>query len=84
MGQRHFKQIKKYVVLQYLDGPDRGACFWTTARPSGADNTYGYETDESDARLVLTYREVAFTDDSQEAIDLCARRGRPLLQEEAS
>jgi hypothetical protein len=80
MGQRQFKQIKKYVVLQYLDGAERGTCFWTTAEMSGGDNTQAYNHES----VVQGLPSSQYRDDSQEAIDLCARRGRPLLQEEAS
>jgi hypothetical protein len=73
VGQRHLKEIKKFVVLRHLDGPNKGACFWTTAEQGGGDNTRGSPT--------RWYEEVLFTNSEQEAIDTCARRGRPLHAE---
>lgn len=49
---------KKYVVLEHLTMPDRGFRFWTT---NSGNNAYSNKGE-------LWYKEVLFTDDSEEAM----------------
>lgn len=49
---------KKFVVLEHLTLPDRGFRFWTT---NGEDNTKSINGS-------AVYKEILFTDSSEEAI----------------
>ncbi len=49
---------KKYVVLEHLCLPNRGFRFWTT---NSDNNTHSFEGE-------LWYKEILFTDSSEEAI----------------
>lgn len=55
------KHSEKYVVLEHLTLPDRGLRFFTT---NSKDNTHG-RTGE------LWYKEILFTDITEEAQDAC-------------
>ncbi len=50
--------MKKYVVLEHLQVPDRGFRFWTT---NTSNNTHS-------AKGELWYKEILFTDSEEEAI----------------
>jgi hypothetical protein len=52
------EQRKKYVVLEHLQLPNRGFRFWTT---NTENNTHSFKGD-------LWYKEVLFTDSTEEAI----------------
>jgi hypothetical protein len=52
--------MKKYVVLETLIGPSKGVWFWST---NSSDNTHS-------ALGVLWYKEIAFTDNSDDAIKM--------------
>lgn len=52
---------EKYVVLEHLTLPDKGLRFWTT---NGENNTK-LSTGE------IVYKEIYFTDDKIQAINLC-------------
>lgn len=52
------EQKKKYVVLEHLQLPNRGFRFWTI---NTGDNTHSHKGE-------LWYKEVLFTDNSDEAI----------------
>lgn len=53
----------KYVVLEHLTLPDKGLRFWTS---NTENNTHGYNGE-------LWYKEVAFTDDTDEAIRISCK-----------
>jgi hypothetical protein len=53
--------MKKYVVLEHLSGHHKGHRFWTT---NTKDNTKLYDE-------TIAYKEIAFTDSSDEAIKMC-------------
>lgn len=52
------KSDKKYVVLEHLNLPDRGFRFWST---NSENNTHSHKGE-------LWYKEILFTDDTEEAI----------------
>lgn len=63
------KSEKKYVVLENLNMPNRGFRFWTT---NSDNNTHG-------ANGELWYKEVMFTDDTEEAISQSQRINREIV-----
>jgi hypothetical protein len=56
---------KKYVVLEHLNLPNKGFRFWST---NSDNNTHS-------ANGELWYKEIAFTDDTEEAIKLSRDTG---------
>lgn len=60
------KSEKKYVVLEHLTLPDRGFRFWST---NSENNTHG-------ANGELWYKEIMFTDDTEEAIAMSRTMNR--------
>lgn len=59
------KSEKKFVVLEHLCLPNRGFRFWTT---NSDNNTHSFKGE-------LWYKEIAFTDDTEEAILLSRETG---------
>jgi hypothetical protein len=65
---------KKFIVLEHLLMPDRGFRFWTT----NTENNTHLNSGE------LAYKEILFTDDTDEAIKIsgeCNREAIPTMRE---
>lgn len=60
---------KKYVVLENLNLPDRGFRFWST---NSENNTHS-------AKGELWYKEIMFTDDTEEAIRESQKTNREVV-----
>lgn len=63
------KSEKKYVVLENLNLPNHGLRFWTT---NSENNTHG-------ANGELWYKEIMFTDDTEEAISQSQRTNHEVV-----
>jgi len=55
------KSTKKFVVVEHLGGNNKGQRFWTT---NTDNNTHSYKGE-------LWYKEIMFTDSTDEAIKNC-------------
>jgi len=63
---------KKYVILEHLNLPSRGIRFWSQNKKNNTHNQNGE----------LWYKEIAFTDNEKEAIDLSKETGELPLKSE--